>query len=122
MATKKPTMKDIAVGVAEKRYLDAVAEMKSLKRGEQYVYHEGFLWVDRGAGVHNSVSEDERDTIDKIAKAAWKLYEQEKITLVQRRTSPGVCQYIALGLSEGNMTVAERRELSFYKPKSWEPV
>lgn len=60
------------------------AALNSATRGEGVVYHTGLLMRDR-----------QRNTdLNGGAAAAWHEYERGRAILVQRRVSPGVCDYI----------------------------
>jgi len=50
------------------------------------VYHVGFLWADRINDLSVNVK----------AWKWWKKYERGEVYLLQRRISPGVCEYIAV--------------------------
>jgi hypothetical protein len=65
-----------------------IPALRELRRGQSMIYYTGFLTKDRGPP---------NDEISQIASAAWALFESGYITLVQRRLSENVYQYIAQG-------------------------
>lgn len=56
------------------------------RRGDAIVYHIGLLMADRTYYVE----------ADSVARAAMKAYADGKVELVQKRTTPTACIYIAL--------------------------
>lgn len=60
--------------------------LRESPRGDCIAYHTGFLWVDR---AHST-------TLDALGDAAWRAHEAGDCVLVQRRVSPGVCDYLAI--------------------------
>ena len=61
-------------------------------RGERLTYWEGHLALDREVGAADWAR------ADILGKAAMRAYEHRAVTLVQQRTGPGVCRYIAVKL------------------------
>lgn len=67
--------------------------VRSAKRGESFVYHVGLLAADRmDFKFAKAITPSER-IVDTIASIAWSLYEQRKVTLVQRQIGPETFQY-----------------------------
>ena len=73
---------------------EMIARLRTLKRGEVMIYYEGFLMADRGKDLE----------ADLVADEAWKLAQEGRVSLVQRRSahphpdgSRGSFEYIAQG-------------------------
>lgn len=58
---------------------------KKAKRGEGFIYHRGFLLVDRTYDPQ----------VDSYANIVWQAYQKGVVELVQRRVRDG-CMYIAI--------------------------
>ena len=58
------------------------------RRGEKVVYYTGNLMADR----------QRSETINALARAAWRAYEQGRVILTQQRQGD-TCQYIATSLT-----------------------
>ncbi len=74
-------------------------KMQSLQRGEKVIYHTGNLMEDRIR--MGRAQNDPTNTINHLARTAWRLYGEGKVHLVQRMLkSPNgfpYYQYIAIG-------------------------
>jgi hypothetical protein len=101
---------------AKKRLMECKSKLQALRRGDRFVYHEGFLWSDRVEWTVNNRKIDDIIAIDEIGKEALDLCDRGHVTLVQRRKGPYVWQYIAVGLKEPEQPKIGPR---LYKPK-WE--
>jgi hypothetical protein len=64
------------------------AELPIAPKGTSVTYHIGLLGKDR----------ENSKEIDAAATLAWSMHKAGIAALVQRRISPGVCQYIATRL------------------------
>lgn len=68
-----------------------ITEILNMPKGSRIVYHVGLLSKDRG-DVNKTPAEQE---ISDTANIAWKLHEQGKVCLVQRRLGFELYEYIA---------------------------
>ena len=75
---------------------------RSAKAGSAFIYHEGYLPVDKAHSVfmHGSWWQQPRGEVDVIAATAWLEYLNGKLELVQRRVAPQHFQYIAVKRSK----------------------
>ena len=63
---------------------DFFDSFKQMKPKQVLVYHEGNLIYDR----------EQDKEVDRVARAAWQLYETGKCTLLQKRIRLGECAYL----------------------------
>ena len=78
---------------------DLDAFVRSMKPGESFVYHVGYLPADRMSVKFVPLTAAERE-VDVIARIAWAFYEQRKVTLVQRRLGTRKFSYEMQRLSD----------------------
>jgi hypothetical protein len=71
-----------------------ITEILNKPRGSQITYHVGFLAIDREENENKATWRE----YDETAKIAYNLYEARKVTLVQKRLSPMIYEYIAVRL------------------------
>lgn len=69
-----------------------ITDILNMPRGARIVYHVGFLAVDRGGDAKRTAKQD---SIRETGNIAWKLKEQGKVTLCQRRLGHELYEYIA---------------------------
>jgi hypothetical protein len=63
------------------------------RRGERFVYYEGFLARDRDPFLGKEFA---HDIIDNIGREAWKASCEGLVALVQQRVSKGYYKYMAV--------------------------
>lgn len=71
-----------------------ITSILNMKKGDRLVYHVGHLAYDRGPdrlGDRNETQNAVRET----GNIAWKLMEQGKVALCQRRIATNLYEYIA---------------------------
>lgn len=66
------------------------------RKGEKAVYYDGFLMMDRQRYLsHGGLPENQPEKL-KVAKLAWKLYNDGMVTLVQKKKDSYSYDYIAI--------------------------
>lgn len=77
----------------------SVYRLRTLKRGERYVYHTGYLPMGRASYpiYERKYTKEEAAVISKIADEALTLSNKRRVHLVQRRLKDFTYDYIALG-------------------------
>lgn len=74
------------------------------KKGDRYVYHTGFLLMDRAHKLEIGIGPDGGDSVIMLvnrepvhteAKLVWQAYEKGHVTLFQRKLGKAVYEYIA---------------------------
>jgi hydrogenase maturation factor len=73
----------VIVQLSKNMFLGRLAEAR---RGQWLMYHVGFLMDDR----------DKDQAVEKLAKTVHSIYEQGKVSLVQRRLGPRMYEYYAI--------------------------
>lgn len=64
-------------------------------RGKSYVYHVGYLARDRETKGKDPTEQAYYDEIKRVADHAYRLQEEGRVSLVQRRLEPMKFEYIA---------------------------
>ena len=77
-----------------------IQTLAALDRGSRIIYHTGHLLSDRYISPGDTGEERRRrQAIGSFARFVYKMYENGKVLLVQRRlTNPFGCEYIAVKL------------------------
>lgn len=73
--------------------------IKNAKPGKFYIYHTGFLTVDRGTIVDDDPSHPLSvpvEPVHSLGKAAIEAFDAKRVHLFQRKIHDGVYQYIAV--------------------------
>lgn len=68
-----------------------ITSVLNMQKGARVVYHVGLLAKDRGLTKRTILEQ----TVNETANIAWKLHEQGKVALCQRRVGPFTFEYIA---------------------------
>lgn len=72
--------------------------LSEARRGDSFVYHQGFIANDREVALsegNSKLSRDERKRVWREARDAWMAYEGRQVCLTQRRLGEGRYDYIA---------------------------
>lgn len=65
-------------------------------RGKKYTYHVGYLARDREAKPRDAAEKAYYEEIGAVANYVFRMYEEGRITLVQKRLEPMRFEYIAI--------------------------
>ena len=76
---------------------EVVHKLRSLKLGDRYIYHTGYIARDRVLYSSSQTTKEKAAAIDVIASEAMTLSNKRKVCLVQRRIKDFVYDYIAIG-------------------------
>lgn len=78
---------------------ESIYRLRTLKRGERYVYHTGYLVMDRASYpiYTHKYTKEEAAVISTIADEALTLSNKRRVHLFQRRLKDFTYDYIALG-------------------------
>jgi hypothetical protein len=80
-----------------------VTEILGMRPGESLTYHVGVLCIDRGLDKKT----DAQRRVHETANIAWKLMEQGKVFLTQRRLGKDLFEYIVTRASRFPTPAAE---------------
>lgn len=81
------------------------AWLRQARAGDVLEYHRGLLTIDRGPPAREAA----RDALNRLADLAFRLAEEGRVHLVQRRLAPGAFSYLAIARSTSTHQHPEAR-------------